>query len=181
MKKRGKAAPSSKWIDAIKAITLWSQAGPGTCKDMQLAVEERQPRWCDSEESQDEEDNGIWDILQLFALVFCFGDQVFSPGSSVATNFLGVVPLWRVAQRKFFQPCLLGNMPATLPVKIIIFSMTSMKVSCNENRLFGNWHWSFILRHVWESQKDERNRSTPNLEFGSSLHILYNHCNAFAI
>ena len=37
-------------------------------------------------------------VLQLFALVFCFGDQVLSPGSSLATDFLGVVPLWRVAQ-----------------------------------------------------------------------------------
>ena len=44
-------------------------------------------------------------VLQLFALVFCFGDQVLSPGSSLATDFLGVVPLWRVAQTKFFQPC----------------------------------------------------------------------------
>ena len=44
-------------------------------------------------------------VLQLFALVFCFGDQVLSPGSSLATDFLGVVPLWRVAERKFFQPC----------------------------------------------------------------------------
>ena len=35
----------------------------------------------------------------------CFGDQVLSPGSSLATDFLGMVPLWRVAQRKFFQPC----------------------------------------------------------------------------
>ena len=43
-------------------------------------------------------------VLQLFALVFCFGDQVLSPGSSLATDFLGVVPLWRAAQRKFFQP-----------------------------------------------------------------------------
>ena len=43
-------------------------------------------------------------VLQLLALVFCFGDQVLSPGSSLATDFLGVVPLWRVAQRKFFQP-----------------------------------------------------------------------------
>ena len=43
-------------------------------------------------------------VLQLFTLVFCFGDQVLSPGSSLATDFLGVVPLWRVAQRKFFQP-----------------------------------------------------------------------------
>ena len=43
-------------------------------------------------------------VLQLFALVFCFGDQVLSSGSSLATDFLGVVPLWRVAQRKFFQP-----------------------------------------------------------------------------
>ena len=43
-------------------------------------------------------------VFQLFTLVFCFGDQVLSPGSSLATDFLGVVPLWRVAQRKFFQP-----------------------------------------------------------------------------
>ena len=43
-------------------------------------------------------------VLQLFALVLCFGDQVLSPGSSLATDFLGVVPLWRVAQEKFFQP-----------------------------------------------------------------------------
>ena len=43
-------------------------------------------------------------VLQLFALVLCFGDQVLSPGSSLATDFFGVVPLWRVAQEKFFQP-----------------------------------------------------------------------------
>ena len=43
-------------------------------------------------------------VLQFFALVFCFGDQVLSPGSSLVTDFLGVVPLWRVAKRKFFQP-----------------------------------------------------------------------------
>ena len=36
--------------------------------------------------------------------MFCFGDQVLIPGSSLATDFLGVVPLWRVAQEKFFQP-----------------------------------------------------------------------------
>ena len=41
-------------------------------------------------------------VLQFFALVFCFGDQVLSPGSGLATDFLGVVSLWRVAKRKFF-------------------------------------------------------------------------------
>ena len=44
-------------------------------------------------------------VWQFFALVLCFGDQVLSPGSSLATDFLGVVPLGRVAKRKFFQPC----------------------------------------------------------------------------
>ena len=43
--------------------------------------------------------------LQLFVLVFCFDDQVLSPSSSLATDFLGVVPVWRVAQKNFFQPC----------------------------------------------------------------------------
>ena len=37
--------------------------------------------------------------MQLIALVFCFGDKVLSPGSSLATDFLGVVPLWRVAKK----------------------------------------------------------------------------------
>ena len=44
-------------------------------------------------------------VFHLFALMICFGDQVLSPGFSLATNFLGVVPLWRVAQRKIFQTC----------------------------------------------------------------------------
>ena len=44
-------------------------------------------------------------VLQFYALVFCFGGQVLSLDSSLATGFLGVVPLWRVAKRKFFQPC----------------------------------------------------------------------------
>ena len=43
-------------------------------------------------------------LLQLFALVFCFGDQVLSPGSSLATDFLVVVPLWQVAQKIFSSP-----------------------------------------------------------------------------
>ena len=30
----------------------------------------------------------FYTVLQLFALVFCFGDQVLSPGSSLATDFL---------------------------------------------------------------------------------------------
>ena len=37
-------------------------------------------------------------------MVFCFDNQVLSPGSSLATDFLGVVPVWRVAQKIFFQP-----------------------------------------------------------------------------
>ena len=41
-------------------------------------------------------------VLQLFDLVLCFGDQVLSPGSSLATDFLGVVPLWRVEKKKIF-------------------------------------------------------------------------------
>ena len=49
-------------------------------------------------------------VLQFFALVFCFGDQVLSPGSSLATDFLGVVTLWRVAKRTFFQPCMRKKM-----------------------------------------------------------------------
>ena len=43
-------------------------------------------------------------VLQLFALVLCFGDQFLSPGSSLATDFFGVVPLWRVAQENFSSP-----------------------------------------------------------------------------
>ena len=48
-------------------------------------------------------------VLQLFALVFCFGDQLLSPGSSLPTDFFGEVPLWRVAQD--FFPALPLKMP----------------------------------------------------------------------
>ena len=48
-------------------------------------------------------------FLHRFAIVrfdvLRFDDQVLSPGFSLATGFLGVVPLWRVAQRNVFQPC----------------------------------------------------------------------------
>ena len=42
--------------------------------------------------------------LQLFVFVFCFEDQVLSPDSNLATDFLGLVPVWRVAQKIFSSP-----------------------------------------------------------------------------
>ena len=81
-------------------------------------------------------------VLQLFALVFSFGDQVLSPGSSLATDFLGVVPLWRVAQRKFFQPC------PDRSIKMLLRQWTLLEVilSSGSKEKYVYWYWLvFVL------------------------------------
>ena len=69
-------------------------------------------------------------VLQLLALVFCFGDQVLSPGSSLATDFFWSGSIVASGTEKIF-PALLASLagpvrPLTSCFKLfLLFSSSS--------------------------------------------------------